>query len=191
MVALQNVQHLLVRANSMPKPSYVHISQVEMETAGRPADRGTASGRSALGVEFCDCPSGYNGSSCQNAAIGYFRKHAADALDHIDHLKLLGDSVLCDCHNHSTACDGESGRCLDCQHHTDGKTPFNRQSKGVSFCGNLLFIYWDFLARRSVSALSKRLLRGRTEGFSRRLSALCLSYRRPQLQRHLHHHSTQ
>ncbi|OQV23620.1 Laminin subunit alpha-2 [Hypsibius exemplaris] len=121
MVALQNVQHLLVRGNAHPMPIHLQISQIEMEVAGRPSERGTGSGRSALGVEFCDCPAGYNGSSCQNAATGYYRKHAPDALDHIDHFKLLGESVPCDCHNHSKECDADSGRCMNCLHQTEGE----------------------------------------------------------------------
>ena len=151
MVALQNLQHLLIRGHTHPMPSHLQISHLAMEVAGsRQSERGSTSlagGRPALGVELCECPTGYNGSSCQSAATGYYRKHAPDALDHIDHFKLLGESVPCDCHNHSKECDGQSGRCLNCQHNTEGmerveKPTFLVAYRLIDWLIGLLFCAW-------------------------------------------------
>ncbi|GAU99875.1 hypothetical protein RvY_10813-2 [Ramazzottius varieornatus] len=117
MVAMQNMQHFLIRGNVVALPRWLQIGGLELETAGRGRDTG---GRAAIGVEMCDCPAGYNGTSCQSPAAGFYRQHAPDALDHIDHLKLLGQAKPCQCHNHSNECDTESGLCLNCQHSTEG-----------------------------------------------------------------------
>ena len=33
----------------------------------------------------------------------------------------LGYCVPCECHSHSTTCDVDTGRCIDCQDHTTGR----------------------------------------------------------------------
>ncbi|XP_055337185.1 laminin subunit alpha-1-like [Paramacrobiotus metropolitanus] len=119
MVALQNIQHLIIRGNTMPFPVHMEIRDVEMEVAS-PRNGPNDNGRMALGVEMCQCPLGYNGTSCQSPALGYFRKYALDFLDHPDHLKLLGEAAKCMCWNHSDQCNIENGRCIKCQRHTAG-----------------------------------------------------------------------
>lgn len=65
----------------------------------------------AIGVEACDCPQGYTGSSCQNPAEGYCRKKKPNYLDSESDLDLIGWGELCNCNSHSNSCDRETCRC--------------------------------------------------------------------------------
>lgn len=121
MVALQNIQHFIIRGNTMPFPERLEIKNLELEIAG-PEGKNAVNGKKlALGVEWCQCPIGYNRSSCQMPAEGFFRRHVMDFLDHPDHLKLMGEAVPCECTNHSKECDSETARCFNCQQNTTGR----------------------------------------------------------------------
>ncbi|XP_065579048.1 basement membrane-specific heparan sulfate proteoglycan core protein-like isoform X5 [Artemia franciscana] len=68
MMALQNVEHLLIRANYVDGPFIdTTVSNIRMDTAteGR--------GDQAIFVEECRCPPGYTGLSCENCAPGFTR----------------------------------------------------------------------------------------------------------------------
>ncbi|XP_014675870.1 PREDICTED: laminin subunit alpha-2-like, partial [Priapulus caudatus] len=74
----------------------------------------------AVGVEQCDCPPEYQGSSCQNPAPGYFRWKKPNFLDSNNTLDLAGEARPCMCNYHSSICDRETGICINCKHNTAG-----------------------------------------------------------------------
>lgn len=65
----------------------------------------------AFGVEMCDCPQEYSGSSCQDPAEGYCRHRAPDYLNSEDDIALIGLPTPCACNGHSTTCDPETCQC--------------------------------------------------------------------------------
>lgn len=63
----------------------------------------------AVGVEMCECPEKYEGSSCHNPANGYYRyKNTTDSTSLED---LIGHVVPCECNGRSETCDKETGEC--------------------------------------------------------------------------------
>ncbi|KAM7310170.1 basement membrane-specific heparan sulfate proteoglycan core protein isoform X4 [Ixodes scapularis] len=66
-------------------------------------------------VEQCSCPTGYTGNSCENCAPGYIRRRTGSYLG-----ECTQGVLPCNCNGHSTSCDQQYGRCLNCQHNTDG-----------------------------------------------------------------------
>lgn len=67
-------------------------------------------GNPALGIELCECPSEYEGTSCQNPALGYHRhKHTEPAAKLIP--KYIGEAKKCHCNGRSANCDRETGHC--------------------------------------------------------------------------------
>lgn len=119
MIALQNLQAIFVRGTFIDQISEASISDASMDFAV--AENSSASHSTmAVGVEACDCPSGYAGSSCQNPAEGYCRKKIDDYLDSENDLDLVGVAEPCSCHSHSNICDRETCRCLDCKDNTTG-----------------------------------------------------------------------
>ena len=61
----------------------------------------TANGSTASSVEQCTCPTNYAGLSCEQCAPGYTRSAS-------------GTCELCQCNGLSTACDSETGACMNC-----------------------------------------------------------------------------
>ena len=57
----------------------------------------------AYAVEMCECPREYQGTSCEDCAIGYTRSTSGVH---------LGTCVPCDCSGHSTECDPDTGACF-------------------------------------------------------------------------------
>jgi laminin alpha 1/2 len=118
----------------------ISIQQVSLDVAVE--DSAGNSNSTALGVESCgDCPEGYTGLSCQNAIQGYCRKRPAGFLNNPDELALIGVSDKCDCNSHSTNCDPETCRCLDCEHNTNGD---HCQHCMVRFPNSLKFVQAGF-----------------------------------------------
>ncbi|CAF0980234.1 unnamed protein product [Didymodactylos carnosus] len=66
---------------------------------------------SVSNVESCTCPTGYYGERCEYCISGYRRNPSFGGL--------FAQCVPCQCYNHSTICDIETGKC-QCQHHTTG-----------------------------------------------------------------------
>ncbi|CAF1263772.1 unnamed protein product, partial [Didymodactylos carnosus] len=62
-------------------------------------------------VESCTCPTGYYGERCEYCVAGYRRSPPFGGP--------FAQCIPCQCYNHSTICDIETGKC-QCQHHTTG-----------------------------------------------------------------------
>uniref|UniRef100_T1J8M8 Uncharacterized protein n=1 Tax=Strigamia maritima TaxID=126957 RepID=T1J8M8_STRMM len=117
MVALQNIQYIFIRGTVSISFHSSRLFNVSLDTAVVPnSHRPTA----AIGVEICECPVEYTGTSCQDPTPGYFRKRIPNFLDSKNDLDLVGFSVPCSCNGRSRKCDKETGHCQDCTDNTGG-----------------------------------------------------------------------
>ncbi|XP_059831982.1 laminin subunit alpha-1 isoform X1 [Hypanus sabinus] len=64
----------------------------------------------AVDVEYCECPLGYTGISCESCITGFYR---------VDGILFGGICQQCECNGHATECD-INGTCLGCRHNTTG-----------------------------------------------------------------------
>uniref|UniRef100_A0A673TTJ8 Heparan sulfate proteoglycan 2 n=1 Tax=Suricata suricatta TaxID=37032 RepID=A0A673TTJ8_SURSU len=108
LMALADLDELLVRATFTSMPRAAGISSVSLEVA----QPGPSEGPRALEVEECRCPPGYIGLSCQDCAPGYTRTGSGLYLGHCE---------LCECNGHSDLCHPETGACSQCQHNAAGE----------------------------------------------------------------------
>uniref|UniRef100_A0A8C9VHE8 Laminin A chain n=1 Tax=Scleropages formosus TaxID=113540 RepID=A0A8C9VHE8_SCLFO len=113
MSVLSNVELVLIKASGGRT-----ISNVSLETAVEEADA-AAGGERARFIEKCLCPPGYEGLSCQNCAAGHRREVAPPQPTGAERSR-VHTCVPCQCNNHSTSCDVDTGSCQDCQHNTTG-----------------------------------------------------------------------
>ena len=51
---------------------FLRLSNVVLESAEETEEE-VAESEAVPSVEFCECPPGYHGSSCENCDIGYFK----------------------------------------------------------------------------------------------------------------------
>lgn len=116
MVALQKVQHILVRSSDSTEANYVRLDDLTLEVA----KMGGFSSKIATGIEQCRCPPQYTSASCQDPNVGYYRKRKPDYLDSKDILDLVGWAEPCNCYNYSRICDKETGECINCEGFTTG-----------------------------------------------------------------------
>lgn len=66
----------------------------------------------AIGVELCNCPQQYNGTSCQNPAAGFYRHRAEMVANKKETIEdFIGESVPCQCNGRTDVCDIETGYC--------------------------------------------------------------------------------
>ena len=65
MVALQNVQHILIRATDSMDRTKAELKDVSLEIALPQSNFTQAQRNVARGVESCQCPLEYTGGSCQ------------------------------------------------------------------------------------------------------------------------------
>uniref|UniRef100_A0A8C6Y3U8 Laminin subunit alpha-1 n=1 Tax=Naja naja TaxID=35670 RepID=A0A8C6Y3U8_NAJNA len=118
MSVLSHIEYILIKASYGQGLQQSRISNVSMDIAVK-ADYMPLAKEPAHHIEKCLCPGGYAGLSCQDCAPGYYRERHGNA-----HLKVLPSVVSlcvpCQCNNHSSACDSETGKCLDCRDNTIG-----------------------------------------------------------------------
>lgn len=89
--------------------NFFRLSNVTLETA---IFISGSKNNLAIGVEVCQCPEMYEGTSCQNPADGYYRyKETMSETSHMNYEILIGKSVKCECNNRSNRCDKETGYC--------------------------------------------------------------------------------
>ncbi|KAJ4442448.1 hypothetical protein ANN_04034 [Periplaneta americana] len=109
MVALQNVQHILIRASDTVDFTKAVLRDVSLDTGilapGRPPPL-------ARGVELCDCPPQYNSTSCQDPSIGFYRWYDNNSISSTIIIQLIGEARPCQCNQRSRICDIETGYCL-------------------------------------------------------------------------------
>ncbi|XP_063590781.1 laminin subunit alpha lam-3-like isoform X2 [Penaeus indicus] len=117
MIALQNIQHILIRATHAADATTASLHDVTMDIA---AEGSPVSSRVALGVEQCFCPKSYSGTSCQNPNIGFYRWYKQNHIQSTIIIDLVGESRPCRCNGRSETCDSETGVCKNCRDHTMG-----------------------------------------------------------------------
>ncbi|XP_065339678.1 laminin subunit alpha lam-3 [Cloeon dipterum] len=125
MLALQNIQHILIRASDSVDFQRVEIRDVSLDHATAPRDpqEPIQSWQLARGVEQCQCPDQYRASSCQNPAIGFYRWHPpGSGADSTIIIQLIGEARPCSCNSRSATCDSETGKCKNCTNNTEGVT---------------------------------------------------------------------
>ncbi|XP_059355199.1 laminin subunit alpha-2 isoform X1 [Carassius carassius] len=105
---LNNIDRLLIRASYAQEHSVIYrLGRVSMSMAAE----GSGSGVQARAVEVCQCPPGYDGTSCETCAVGFRR---------VNGTLYCGVCELCQCHGHTEHCDDITGHCLGCRDHTTG-----------------------------------------------------------------------
>ncbi|XP_070527636.1 basement membrane-specific heparan sulfate proteoglycan core protein isoform X6 [Cardiocondyla obscurior] len=108
LMALADVRAIRIKATYTTHTDEAALSFVSLDTAEK---YNTGKAR-AVEVEECSCPAGYRGLSCEDCDVGYTR--AIEGL-------YLGICEPCNCNNHSSQCDPETGTCENCAHHTTGE----------------------------------------------------------------------
>ncbi|XP_062987367.1 laminin subunit alpha-1 [Elgaria multicarinata webbii] len=107
MTVLANITHLLLRASyNIAKKAVYRLDSVTLDTA----NANLIDLSSAADVEYCECPQGYSGISCEACLPGYYR---------VGGILFGGICLPCDCNGHATECDIH-GVCLACEHNTTG-----------------------------------------------------------------------
>uniref|UniRef100_A0A4X2M7H8 Laminin subunit alpha-1 n=1 Tax=Vombatus ursinus TaxID=29139 RepID=A0A4X2M7H8_VOMUR len=107
MTVLANVTHLLIRANyNTAKKALYRLDAVTLDIA----NPNVIDLVLATDAEYCECPQGYNGISCESCLPGYYR---------VGGILFGGICQPCECHGHATECDIH-GACLACKHNTTG-----------------------------------------------------------------------
>ncbi|KAL0132326.1 hypothetical protein PUN28_000249 [Cardiocondyla obscurior] len=117
MVALQNLQYILVKASDNAEFTRTTLLEASLDAAVLIP---THSPPLATGVEICQCPPEYNGTSCQDPSIGFYRWYKNTTATSTIVIDLVGQARRCQCNGRSEVCDRETGYCLNCKENTVG-----------------------------------------------------------------------
>jgi heparan sulfate proteoglycan 2 (perlecan) len=110
LMALSDLDTLLIKINPIGGRKTAVLRGVTFNVAARD---GYAD--AAPTVESCSCPANYTGTSCEKCAEGYGRPHPLVGI-------YLGQCWSCQslCHQRSSQCDRETGKCSNCQGNSQG-----------------------------------------------------------------------
>ncbi|CBY38048.1 unnamed protein product, partial [Oikopleura dioica] len=100
LMSLATCETISIRAQFNKDGSSVKISNVELDKAL--ANRGE---QNAATVELCECPVGYQGSSCEKCSDGYYRGKGL----------YLGQCIPCECNGNAQTCNKHTGACIGCR----------------------------------------------------------------------------
>nr|XP_034195684.1 laminin subunit alpha-1 isoform X1 [Osmia lignaria] len=117
MVALQNLQYILVKASDNAEFTKTTLLQASLDAAVLTP---THTPPFATGIEICKCPPEYNSTSCQDPSIGYYRWYKNTTVTSTIVIDLVGEARRCQCNGRSEICDKETGHCLNCRGNTVG-----------------------------------------------------------------------
>ncbi|CAB3399341.1 unnamed protein product [Caenorhabditis bovis] len=107
---LSNITAIKIRGTYSYK-DIGYLSNVHLGSAG--VAPSSTNPKAATWIEHCECLPGFVGQFCESCEPGYRRE-----------IKFGGPfkrCIKCDCHNHSSSCEAESGSCI-CEHNTAGDT---------------------------------------------------------------------
>ncbi|NWS67194.1 LAMA2 protein, partial [Crotophaga sulcirostris] len=108
MTILANIKRILIRATySYEMNAIYRLRSVSIEAA----DHASTGRKVASAVELCDCPPGYDGTSCEFCWPRHRR---------VNSTIFGGVCAPCTCFGHADMCDDITGECLDCKHNTGG-----------------------------------------------------------------------
>lgn len=117
LMALADVTDIFIKATYTTTSESAGLLAVSLDAAtaqpkgGRPSAGGL---QRASEVEQCVCPEGHEGLSCERCSPGFGRDPESGFGLY------LGLCERCQCNGHSTDCEPETSRCLNCRHNTDG-----------------------------------------------------------------------
>ncbi|XP_011501171.1 PREDICTED: laminin subunit alpha-1 [Ceratosolen solmsi marchali] len=117
MIVLQQIQHIFVKVSDFTNFTKAILLEASMDAAVPTAIH---SPPLAIGIEQCDCPEEYNGTSCQNPSWGYYRWHNNNNTNTNNYIELVGLAKPCQCNGRTEICDLETGHCLNCRENTAG-----------------------------------------------------------------------
>ena len=112
MQVLSQLEELKVRATYFNKAHSVKLDDFEM-TQTTPSHLKDSSYVAAKSAEKCTCPKNYAGTSCETCDDGFYKVRSGSGPG-------LFRCVPCSCNGHSSKCDPETGRCIDCQNNAVG-----------------------------------------------------------------------
>ncbi|XP_042860326.1 basement membrane-specific heparan sulfate proteoglycan core protein-like isoform X47 [Penaeus japonicus] len=107
LMVLADLEYIHIKATYTTNTQEVALKEVIMDYA---EPRNTGQER-AFAVEFCECPPGYKGLSCEDCDVGYTRILSG---------VYLGECVPCECNGHSEECDPDTNVCINCRDNTAG-----------------------------------------------------------------------
>ncbi|XP_052756765.1 laminin subunit alpha-1 [Galleria mellonella] len=123
MVVLGKLDRILLRVTTRVPTARDNVHALLLNVSMDTAIPGLSRSEPALGVERCDCTSGFASDSCQRPARGYWLPPIRQNIHLRDGtivITLDGQAQPCNCNGRATACDPVTGDCLNCTGGTGG-----------------------------------------------------------------------